>query len=529
MYGLPILRAKTQVSSPKYCYDIYGNIIDPPCGESVRLATPIAEMYGNHFTCGVAVDWRNIISWGKAYYSSWDGSIGLSNSTNKPTKANIKRTTDPVTGKPENSRIIKLRVTAGNSFFLTDSGYLYSCGTTSCGVFNTGKKSVSRESYFALVATDIKFFDICSNVRYGGMGTQYLLIVKKNGDLYGLGCGCNAFGTGKSQLDAYSLVNLGLSRITKVFCTNPSKDGKSFAIDEDGYVWAAGYNTDGCLGVNSKDAIIYNWTKVQKQDIRSGAITDLTNVKSVITTNWVDSAGASGYSGRGVDGSKYMSTYFLTNDGYVYTTGNNYFGQLGLGVPLKTTFNVAQKTSITNASKMATSFGGYSIMVATTNNELYSWGDNNWGQLGHGDTTDLSSPKKIAASPSDLVLDINGGGMYGTINGLFAVLTNKGDVYGCGYNATAALGLDKGNVETLTKNPYFGPNPTKYIDPLDTSARHIIIGVDLCGYGTEMAQKAIGSDGTLYMSGWNQLLDGIRNFNANEDTTVENPTPIKLV
>jgi hypothetical protein len=36
---------------------------------------------------------------------------------------------------------------------------------------------------------------------------------------------------------------------------------------------------------------------------------------------------------------------------------------------------------------------------------------------------------------------------------------------------------------------------------------------DLCGYGTEMAQKIVTEDGTLYMSGWNQNVKGIYNFN----------------
>ena len=536
MYGLPILRAnKTQLSSPKYCYDDDGNIIDPPCGSVVKIATPIAEMVGNHFTCGVAQDWRNIIAWGTMTFNDgrgnyWLNPLGVKDgaSSNTPAKSNIIRETDPVTKELEKSRIIKLRCSTINTFFLTDRGYLYACGNSNHGVFNSAVAS-EKNNEFSLVTDNVKSFDICSPDRYAN-GNQYILILKKDGKVYGLGNGCNAFGTGSTgQGSFYSLKDLGLTKITKVFCTNPDNLGKSFAIDEDGYVWATGYNTHGCLGINSTESNVYTWSKVQKQDVRNGAISDLTNVKSVITTNWVDAAGAAGYSGRGISGSSYMSTYFLTNDGFIYTTGNNSFGQLGLGLSLTSTVNVAQRTSIRNASKIATSFGGYSIMVATTTNELYSWGDNAWGQLGHGNTTDLSSPTKIATSPSELVVDINGGGMYGIINGLFVVLTNIGNVYGCGYNATAALGVGQGNVTTLTKNPYFGPNPTQYIDPSNTSTRHIIIGVDLCGYGTEMAQKAVGSDGTLYMSGWNQDLGGIKNFNGNEGDVVATPTPNKLV
>jgi len=45
--------------------------------------------------------------------------------------------------------------------------------------------------------------------------------------------------------------------------------------------------------------------------------------------------------------------------------------------------------------------------------------------------------------------------------------------------------------------------------------RIFVEGADLCGYGTEMAQKVVRDNGDLYMSGWNQTqsMDGYWNFN----------------
>ena len=157
--------------------------------------------------------------------------------------------------------------------------------------------------------------------------------------------------------------------------------------------------------------------------------------------------------------------------------------------------------------------------------------------MGHGDSTDRSSPTLVTAGPTDLIIDINGGGHYGIINGTFVVMTGVGDVYGAGFDETFALGIVDGsgnpvaaNVTTLTKNPFFGPNPTMYIDPSDTAARYLAIGVDLCGYGTEVAQKVVIKDGTLFMSGWNQDVSGIWNFNPKIGTqNVYRPSKYVLI
>jgi len=536
MYGLPILRQKTAVTFPRLCYDSSGNPIDPPCGDTVRLATPLAEMTGNHFTAGVALDWRNILAWGSTNLSS--DTLATGGSDNYPRKSKIDRAIDPILKIKEQSKIIKFRVYGYCSFFLTEKGYLYASGYTGDGIFNTG--STENRGYFKLVTDDVKSFDMCGSDRYGG-SSQYILIVKNDGTLYGMGGQYGGFGIGSADTGPfYSLKFLGLSNIENVFCTDPDGCGRSFAIDKDGTVWACGYNSSGALGVNSTDSIVYNWTKVKKSDG-----TDLENVKLVIPTNWVDSAGAEGAAGwsGGTSGSSYMSTYFLTNDGFVYTAGNNAFGQLGLGLGTSEISRFAGKTSITNAVRMATSCGGWSVLVSTSTNELYSWGNNLWGQLGHGDTTQLNAPKKIATAPTELITDINGGGHYGTINGIFVAMTSLGNVYGSGYNATYALGISDGSgnpiggtITTFTKNPYFGPNPTLAIDPADTAARYLAIGVDLCGYGTEMAQKTVIKDGTLFMSGWNQAVGApynsttIYNFNPKIGTqTVSKPSKYVLI
>jgi hypothetical protein len=117
---------------------------------------------------------------------------------------------------------------------------------------------------------------------------------------------------------------------------------------------------------------------------------------------------------------------------------------------------------------------------------------------------------------SDLIMQINGGYQSGIINGAFLVLTNIGEIYAAGFNQTYALGIVdntpshnpvEGPIKTFTKNYYFGPNSPSNL---------IASNVDLCGYGTEMAQKVLlKGSGNLYMSGWNQQGDPLATANFN--------------
>lgn len=536
MFGLPILRKKSDLEFPLDCPD-------PPCGSVLTLANPLAEMRGNHFTIGVSVNWTDMLGWGTGQFKGWgNGVLGFSGGSNRPKKSTINRAKDPISGLTEKSRITRIRSHGAYTFILTDRGYLYATGNTTQGFFNTtiNDKPVASitKTQYELVTDKVSHFDVTGSSRYGYNG--YVLIVKNDGKVYGLGGAYNAFGLGSTNKGPfYTLTYLEIDGADKVFCTNPDNQGKSFVLKKDGTVWACGYNTFGCLGVNSNDDIVYTWTKVKKRDVDNGAVTDLTDVVDVITSNFMDGAGAAGATGwSGKGGSSFMTSYFLTKNGFVYTCGNNTYGQLGLGLDKTDTRNVAQKTTITNAFKIATTAGGISVLVVTTDKNLYSWGLNNWSQLGTNDNVNKYSPTLVSFPSTDLIVDINGGGQYGCINGAFVVLTNVGEVFGVGYNATFSLGITdngnpvKGPIKVFTKNEYFGPNPTQILDTANPTYRAIAKGVDLCGYGSEMAQKVITTDTILYMSGWNQDLTedgGYWNFNSTVGTqTVNKPSKFEL-
>ncbi|NLG32381.1 MAG: hypothetical protein GX550_02575 [Syntrophomonadaceae bacterium] len=79
----------------------------------------------------------------------------------------------------------------------------------------------------------------------------------------------------------------------------------------------------------------------------------------------------------------------LLENGDVYTFGNNWHGQLGLGHTEDKSFPIKIKT-ISPAKAIAD--GNWHSLILLENGDLYSCGFNIDGQLGMGDTEDRSSP-----------------------------------------------------------------------------------------------------------------------------------------
>ena len=88
--------------------------------------------------------------------------------------------------------------------------------------------------------------------------------------------------------------------------------------------------------------------------------------------------------------SGYYQSLFLDSEGNVYSVGNNYNGQLGLGH--NTHQNVMNK--IPNIPPIKTvSCVNPSCYLVDFEGNLWSFGYNKYGQLGHGDTTNINTQK----------------------------------------------------------------------------------------------------------------------------------------
>ena len=126
-----------------------------------------------------------------------------------------------------------------------------------------------------------------------------------------------------------------------------------------------------------------------------------------------------------------MFTTCLSQNGDVYTFGNNTYGQIGsegdeiaCGIP----FHIVSLEDINFVEC------GYNFILCKSNNgDVYGWGCNEYGQLGLGDFDNRRVPTKCEYWPKDIV-DIKCGGAH-TI-----VLVQSQEVYSCGDNDSAQLG-----------------------------------------------------------------------------------------
>ena len=124
-------------------------------------------------------------------------------------------------------------------------------------------------------------------------------------------------------------------------------------------------------------------------------------------------------------------TFALTNSGTLWSWGDNYSGQAGLGFVVVSTTLPAQIGVDTDWSKIGT---GYWHSYAIKNNRtLWVWGNNQDGQLGIGNTEDTFEPVSVGFT-SDWSL-VTGGRDH-----TLAIKTNN-TIWSWGYNYYGQLGL----------------------------------------------------------------------------------------
>ena len=82
----------------------------------------------------------------------------------------------------------------------------------------------------------------------------------------------------------------------------------------------------------------------------------------------------------------------------LWTWGVNNYGQLGQNSTTSTSSPSLVTVNGSNLTVSGVALGPNHTITVATNNTLWTWGDNIYGQLGHGITTRLSSPVQVAAA-----------------------------------------------------------------------------------------------------------------------------------
>ncbi|XP_054155257.1 RCC1 and BTB domain-containing protein 1-like [Oppia nitens] len=126
----------------------------------------------------------------------------------------------------------------------------------------------------------------------------------------------------------------------------------------------------------------------------------------------------------------YKHVLALTANGDLYSWGNNTFGQLGNGTNIE-----CFHPTLTGKRIVRISCGANYSQVLTQSGEVFSWGRNNYGQIGNGTHANQMVPIKVPGFDGQKISNVSCGSAHSL------ALTESGQVYGWGNNAFGQLGI----------------------------------------------------------------------------------------
>ncbi|CAE7748397.1 UVR8 [Symbiodinium microadriaticum] len=173
------------------------------------------------------------------------------------------------------------------------------------------------------------------------------------------------------------------------------------AITDSGELWTWGYNDDGELGIGDTTD-------------RHAPVKVSVNGQKIVAVAAGDD-----------------HTAAITDSGELWTWGYNSNGQLGIGGT--TNRHAPVKVSVNGQKIVAVAAGSFHSAAITDSGELWTWGWNGNGQLGVGDTTDRHAPVKVS---------VNGQKIVAVAAGSFhtAAITDSGELWTWGNNDAGKLG-----------------------------------------------------------------------------------------
>jgi alpha-tubulin suppressor-like RCC1 family protein len=253
------------------------------------------------------------------------------------------------------------------------------------------------------------------------------------------------------------------------------------SLMSDGTVYAWGDNSDGQLGVHSKNDSCSPLLVHGPGDV--GYLTGITRL-----------AAAGNFS------------LAVKDDGSLWAWGNNGHGQLGIGsndnhtIPYQV-HGPGDVGYLTDVVDVAT--GEHHTLAVRSDGTVYAWGGNGHGQLGIHSNNDHTVPYQVHG-PDNVgyltdIIQVDGGKYFSL------ALRNDGTVWAWGENYYGQLGIHSNNDHTV---PYqvHGPDNVGYLTDV----------VDIAGGHNHTL--ALKSDGTVYAWGGNG--QGQLGIGSNHDHTV---------
>ncbi len=364
----------------------------------------------------------------------------------------------------KNDNVKEVIASRSNSMIITSSGVLYVVGTNQLGQCGINASLIITNPQRVKIQEEI----IMSR------GVSHNMALTKSGEVYTwgdnrygqLGDGTQTNSTiPKDITSSFNLIN---DKIIKV----STGEVNSMALSEKGRIYIWGDNSNGQLGdgtqTNStipKDITSsFNLVNDKIVEISSGNFYSMVLSEKGSVFTW--GINGTGQLGNGTHYDIYIPVditpnFNLSNDkivkiaagnfhsmalsekGSIFTWGNNQFGQLGIGVTSDIAFRVTTPQNITlnfsleNDKIKEISVGFVHSMVLTEKGKIYSWGNNLSGQLVDGTTNNSILPIDITSNfniTDDEIVEISAEFLHSM------ALTEKGQVYSWGSNSSGQLG-----------------------------------------------------------------------------------------
>jgi len=198
------------------------------------------------------------------------------------------------------------------------------------------------------------------------------------------------------------------------------------AVKSDGSVWGWGYNSYGQVGNGDYSP--------DGSDIHTSSPSRVQGVSDAVAV-----AAGWGYS------------LALDKSGQVWAWGSNSSGQLGLGYTESSPHLLAAKIPGLNNIVAISSGSSHSLALDKTG-QVWAWGANSNGQLGQGNTSYSASPVKVLGSGGTGFL--NNIKSISTGSGFSAALDNDGNIWTWGQNSYGQLGNGTEGAGTDTNTPH---------------------------------------------------------------------------
>ena len=310
------------------------------------------------------------------------------------------------------NKTTEAKIVAGTNHFiaLTQDGKVYGWGSNGSGELGQNNTNIYKRPTYLGIDDAI---DIAA-------GYQSTVVLKKDGTVWMAGLNSDGqlgIESTESQSTFVQVKNEdGTGYLTNIKSISAGQY-TMFAITNDGEVYGWGENGSGQLGISN--------TEDQKLPVK----TTLTNIKQISTS--------------------YYHTIALTEDGKAYVAGRNNEGELGIGQTTSstiTTWTIMKSTNgtseMTGIKQVAT--GYMHTVVLTDNGYMYATGNNGYYQLSDGSSTQRKNLVYMKDSSNNTMKDVKE--IYAAGNTSVAI-TNSNGIYVVGENSYAQL--LQGNTSTV--------------------------------------------------------------------------------